>query len=308
MIQYHFRFATAGYTSPQGAGRSRPNKPNALIAVLMVLFITATVSQVAARELTANSLSEIESGALLFQSDEGIYAFPLPDNATVDELTMIIGESKIEGVIQTRDKARSTYETAKKSGKKSSLLEQQRPNLFTTKVANIPPGESIGIRISYQSAVRYADGQFDLTFPLTITPRYLPGSAMPVTYDGEALSASTSHGWQTLEKIQDAEAITPPMTDIAAPVSITVALDTGLNGLTIESATHDIITTRLEAAPNEIVNVELATNTVPANRDFKLSWTPEISETPVAAVFQQDKTRNNSLENACSGHRPAILR
>jgi len=207
---------------------------------------------------------------------EGIYAFPLPDNATVDELTMIIG------------------------GKKSSLLEQQRPNLFTTKVANIPPGESIGIRISYQSAVRYADGQFDLTFPLTITPRYLPGSAMPVTYDGEALSASTSHGWQTLEKIQDAEAITPPMTDIAAPVSITVALDTGLNGLTIESATHDIITTRLEAAPNEIVNVELATNTVPANRDFKLSWTPEISETPVAAVFQQDKTRNNSLESFAS--------
>ncbi len=70
---------------------------------------------------------------------EAVYAFPLPEDAAVDHLRMEIGGRVIEGRIAERGEARRTYEQAKTEGKRSALVEQHRPNLFTTAVANIPP-------------------------------------------------------------------------------------------------------------------------------------------------------------------------
>ena len=64
---------------------------------------------------------------------EGVYVFPLPENAAVDHLWMRIGERAIEGVIQEKEEARRTYEKAKSDGKKAALVEQQRPNLLDRK-------------------------------------------------------------------------------------------------------------------------------------------------------------------------------
>ena len=66
---------------------------------------------------------------------EGIYVFPLPDNAAVDHFRLRIGERIIEGQIQEKAKARKTYESAKSEGKQSGLIEQHRPNVFTTSLA-----------------------------------------------------------------------------------------------------------------------------------------------------------------------------
>ena len=71
---------------------------------------------------------------------EGIYVFPLSESAAVDTLLMKIGDRVIVGEIEERVKAKKIYEQAKKAGKKASLLEQERPNIFTTSVANIGPG------------------------------------------------------------------------------------------------------------------------------------------------------------------------
>ena len=306
------------------------------VAIYILLLAVGALTPAAANDLIVRSMAEIESGSLLFLSEnrdhyrraplmqtsvtigvqgllarsvveqqfsndstewmEGIYAFPLPDNATVDELTMIIGETKVNGVIQPRKKARATYEAAKATGRKASLLEQQRPNLFTTRVANIPPGESVTVRISYQSAVRYVDGEFSLYFPLTITPRYFPAPVM--SYDTQEITTET--GWTTLDELQDAAEITPPITDIAAPALISVTLDTGLTGLTIESSTHDIITTPNGSSGNEIWDITLANHLIPADRDFKLSWSPQSAAAPVAAVFRQDSNKNGSVESFAS--------
>jgi len=72
---------------------------------------------------------------------EGVYVFPLPEKSAVDHLTMHIGERLIEGQIKERAEARRTYENAKSEGRKSTLVEQERPNLFSTSVANIGPNE-----------------------------------------------------------------------------------------------------------------------------------------------------------------------
>ena len=89
---------------------------------------------------------------------EGVYVFPLPEKAAVDHLRMQIGERVIEGQIKERGEARRTYETAKGEGRKTTLVEQERPNMFTTSVANIGPFEEIVVAIEYQETLRYDEG------------------------------------------------------------------------------------------------------------------------------------------------------
>ncbi len=82
---------------------------------------------------------------------EGVYVFPLPDQATVDHLRMKVGEQIIEGQIQERAEAKKTYATAKAKGQHASLVEQERPNIFTTSIANIAPHATIiAIPIKFQ--------------------------------------------------------------------------------------------------------------------------------------------------------------
>ena len=68
---------------------------------------------------------------------EGLYVFPLPENSAVDHFRMIIGERIIEGQVKERVAAKKIYQRAKSAGKKASLIEQQRPNVFTTSLANL---------------------------------------------------------------------------------------------------------------------------------------------------------------------------
>ncbi|MGI9056648.1 MAG: VIT domain-containing protein [Pyrinomonadaceae bacterium] len=79
---------------------------------------------------------------------EAVYTFPLSQTAAVDDMTMRIGERTIRGKILKRKEARKVYEAAKDEGKTASLLDQERPNIFTQSVANILPGEKIFIEIS----------------------------------------------------------------------------------------------------------------------------------------------------------------
>ena len=76
---------------------------------------------------------------------EAVYVFPLPEDSGVDTLRMEVGGKKIIGVIREKEEAQKVYQQAKAAGKKSSLLVQKRPNMFSTKVANIGVGETEGV-------------------------------------------------------------------------------------------------------------------------------------------------------------------
>ncbi len=96
---------------------------------------------------------------------EGIYIFPLVDDAAVDTLRMKIGDRVIQGAIQDKQAARQTYEAAKQEGKKTTLIEQQRPDIFTTSVANVGPGETVEVAIELQQVVRYEKGKVRSAVP-----------------------------------------------------------------------------------------------------------------------------------------------
>jgi Ca-activated chloride channel homolog len=213
----------------------------------------------------------------------GIYVFPLPENAAVDHLNMQVGERIIEGQIQLKAQAKETYELAKKEGKKASLVEQQRPNLFTNSLANIAPGETIKVSIEYQQLLAYQQGQFSLRFPMTVGPRYIPGQKI----ENHVNELATS-GWAfDTNEVNDASHITPPIKHSAAKankVDMQIQLNVGFALNNIHSEFHPV---NVVAQDHNIYQLTLKDQAI-ANRDFVLNWQPEIGKAPKAAVFSQD--------------------
>src|ERR1700733_357225 len=121
---------------------------------------------------------------------EGLYASPLSKDSAVDELLMRIGERTIRGEVQEKAKARAMYTEARAAGQHASIVEQERPNMFTSAVANIAPHAAITIEITYLETLPYRDGRYTLNLPLAITPRYTPGAPQDATGPMPALTAA----------------------------------------------------------------------------------------------------------------------
>ena len=103
---------------------------------------------------------------------EAVYVFPASTRAAVHDLEMKIGERTIRAEIAKREEARKTYEEARDSGRTASLLEQDRPNVFTMRVANILPGDRIEVRLTYSELLSATEGEYELVLPTVVGPRY----------------------------------------------------------------------------------------------------------------------------------------
>jgi len=216
------------------------------------------------------------------QWQEGIYVFPLPETAAVDHLAMKIGERFIEGEIQEKKQAQKTYQQAKSSGQRASLLEQQRPNMFTSSVANIAPHDEITIVIEYQQTVQHDNGDFSLRYPMVVAPRYIPGKA--IMMDTETVSFSGT-GWASnTDQVMDASFITPPVTTQEInPITMTIRLAAGFPLATVNSTYHQVDQQPLS---NDVMQISLANPEI-TNRDFELVWQAQASTSPRAALFKQ---------------------
>src|SRR5690606_27027528 len=87
---------------------------------------------------------------------------------------MTIGDRRIRGIIREREEAERIYHDARAQGYTASLLTQERPNVFTQKVANIEPGKQIDVNIKYFHTLAYADGWYEWVFPMVVGPRFNP--------------------------------------------------------------------------------------------------------------------------------------
>jgi Ca-activated chloride channel family protein len=202
---------------------------------------------------------------------EAVYVFPLPENAAVDRMKLAAGERLLVGEIRERSEAKAVYAHARASGRRASLFDQERPNVFTTQVANIGPREKVVVEIEYQHTLRYDGNRFSLRFPMVVGPRYLPG--------GRRLVA-------------DAARITPP---VLRPgweegrtngVSIRVELDAGVPLGHVESAYHPVVV----AAPSPSRRVVTLTGgAARADQDFELSWRLSDAAMPRAAWFVEER-------------------
>ena len=210
---------------------------------------------------------------------EGVYVFPLPEDSAVDHLTMFVNERIIEGQIKEREEAKKTYEKAKSEGKSVSLVEQQRPNIFTTSVANIAPGATIGIAIQYQQAVLIDNDIFSIRFPMVVGDRYIPGTMVATPVNALGVVPNT-------HQVKDASKITPPSDRRAdLPITININLKAGFEVASLDSSYHKIVVNQSDELTKQI---SLDQN-YQADRDFELTWSADKSLSPELALFTQQK-------------------
>lgn len=160
------------------------------------------------------------------QKIEAVYVFPLPHDSAVDDMTLTVGDRKIVGIVRPKEEARQVYEQAKQAGHVASLLDQERPNVFTQSVANIEPGAEITVDISYVETLKYEDGVFEWDFPMVVGPPYLGGSALGSGPVADAARISPP--------------ITPEGTRAGHDISLAVHIDAGMPLYDVKSTLHDI--------------------------------------------------------------------
>ncbi|MBA9069606.1 Ca-activated chloride channel family protein [Methylobacterium sp. RAS18] len=211
---------------------------------------------------------------------EGTYLFPLPEDAAVDTMKLVVGDRVIIADIRERAAARRVYEAAKAEGKAAALTEQQRPNLFTNAVANIGPGETVLVQIAYQQPVRSSAGTYALRLPTVAAPRYSP--APP------AVTAVVERG-AAADPVPDREKIAAPVLDPARhapinPLTLTIDLKAGFPLGQVRSATHAVRIEELSASERRIT---LADGATAADRDFELTWNAAPGEAPSIGLFRE---------------------
>ena len=217
---------------------------------------------------------------------EGVYVFPLPEQSAVDHLVMEIGERRVVGQIKPREEAKKVYEQAAAAGQHASLVESERPNIFTTSVANIGPGEQIVVEIQYQDRVAIDAGTYSLRFPMVVGPRYIPGDAVSLVTD----RSNSGGSWaDDTARVPDASRITPPVLHPREgkinPVTMSIDFAPGFPVERVTSLYHPIVATDVDGSKT----ITLAEGDVPADRDFVLEWVPKPSAAPAASLFAEQR-------------------
>jgi Ca-activated chloride channel family protein len=216
---------------------------------------------------------------------EAVYVYPMPEDGAVDTLKMVIGERIVVGEIKERRTARQIYEQARAAGYKTTLIEQERPNIFTNSVANIGPGETVLVQLEYQAPVKQSGGTFSLRIPLVVGPRYNP---KPIVQTVDL--HTEGQGWGTAsDPVPDRDRIEPPVLDPRVnapvnPVQITVRLQAGFPLAEVKSHHHRVKTDVISA---ETQVLTLAEGPLPADRDFELSWTAAENAAPSVGLFRE---------------------
>lgn len=176
------------------------------------------------------------------------YVFPLPANAAVADFVMTIGARRIRGVVRDRAEATEIYEEARRAGHVASLLTEERPNVFTQKLANLEPRHAIDVELTYFNTLPLEDGAFTFAFPMVVGPRYNPG--------GSADPAPTVSYLAPDQRSQHR-------------LSLTVELDGGAPLSVVDSPTH-IVEVQTLSERRRVVT--LAQGKVMPNKDFVLRY------------------------------------
>lgn len=252
-----------------GAGDlfTNDNKPLPLKHTDVKINVTGPIASVQVEQTFTNPYD---------QRLEAVYTFPLPSDSAVYDMSLSLGDRTIRSLIKRREEAQQIYQQARQGGQLTGLLEQERPNIFTTSVANIAPGQEVRVQIKYRQRLPYDDGGFSLRFPLVVAPRYIPGQ--PTGQQGGGWSPDTTD-------VPDASRITPP---VLKPdkrpgygLSLSVNIDAGFPIQRLECGSHRISMTEL--GPGRY-HVQLARDDEIPNRDFVLEYKLAGRQTQAAAL------------------------
>ncbi|GAB4479268.1 MAG: VIT domain-containing protein [Burkholderiaceae bacterium] len=112
---------------------------------------------------------------------EARYVFPASTRAAVYALRMRVADRVVDAEIREKRQARSEFDAARREGKRASLLEQHRPNVFQMSIANVMPGETIAVDLRYTETIVADEGVYRFVFPTVVGSRYDGGSGADST-------------------------------------------------------------------------------------------------------------------------------
>jgi Ca-activated chloride channel family protein len=267
--------AAAGVPSLTGraaGGRGAVEFP--LVHTRVVAQVSGNVARVEVTQYYANPSRE---------RLEAVYAFPLPPDAAVTDMLFRVGSRVVLSEVKRREEAKRTYEEARAEGRTAALTEQERPNLFTQSVANVPPGDTVAVVLRYVHEVPLDDGRYLFHFPTTVGPRYVPGVPLAAAPSGGGTSPDT-------DRVPDGSRVTPP---VAPPgkhaehdVDVLVRLVPAAAFEDVVAKSHRIVT-GVDGDGARLVALDEGDRA--PDRDLVLSWRPAGAVPAAHAFVQREK-------------------
>jgi hypothetical protein len=88
------------------------------------------------------------------------YIFPLYESCAIISFRCQIGTRIIEGILREKEEASARYQDAIGRNEPASLFEQHTPDVFSTSIGNVPPGQTVKIEIEYIMELKH-DAEVD---------------------------------------------------------------------------------------------------------------------------------------------------
>jgi Ca-activated chloride channel family protein len=202
------------------------------------------------------------------------YVFPASSRAAVYGMTMTVGNQRIVAKIKERDEAKREFEKAKEEGKSASLLEEDRPNVFSMNVANILPRDTIAVELKYTELLVPTDGTYEVVYPTVVGPRYSNKDKRAAQARDEFVEAPYLHSGDS------------PKSEL----HLTARLSTGVPLADVGCASHQVTIARpdpthadIALAPSELFS---------GNRDFILRYRLAGNQVSAGLLLYQGQHEN----------------
>jgi len=212
------------------------------------------------------------------------YVFPASTRAAVYGMKMTIGDRVIVADVKERDQAKAEYDAAKAEGKTASLLEEDRPNVFTMSVANILPKDRIQVELDYTELLVPTDGVYEMVYPTVVGPRYVSDAAT---------HADFAHAGYT-------HAGVAPKSSFDMHVSLAAGMAIQL----VDSPSHKIATQLAANHQGATIDLDPSERTG-GNRDFVLHYALAGKDLASGLMLYQGATENYFLAMIQPPARPA---
>jgi Ca-activated chloride channel family protein len=244
-----------------------------LRAVSFAARVAERVAEVTVEQTFENTYAELL---------EAVYIFPLSGSAAVSRFELHVNGKQLVGIVEERAEARRQYAQAIAQGKKAALLEQERDDVFTVKVGNLPPRSVATVKMVYSERLpAFDDGETELRIPLVVAPRYIPGQPLERESLGDGTESDTTG-------VPDASRISPPRLapGLRGDVKLDIKVDLlGAEGVDELGCTQHAV--KLAASAGTL-SVALASKDELLDRDFVLRWrTAAKEEKPVLLVTKK---------------------
>ena len=142
----------------------RPRPPHFPIPsqfIVKEVNLQAAVQDQSAKVQISQVFKNTGSGTL-----EATFMFPVPDDAQISGLTLMVDGKEMAGRLLKKEEARRIYEEIVRRRRDPALLEYMGQGLFQTSVFPIPPNAERTVEIRYTQLLRKDSGLVDLLLPI----------------------------------------------------------------------------------------------------------------------------------------------